>query len=109
MGMQSCFKVPFVDLQTQHQLLAQELNEAIQRVMTRSWFVLGQELEAFEAEFASYCGVKHCVGVGSGTEALHLALRACGIGSGHEVITVSHSFIATALAISWTGATPVFV
>jgi dTDP-4-amino-4,6-dideoxygalactose transaminase len=109
MAMQSCFKVPFVDLQTQHQLLAQELNEAIQRVMTRSWFVLGQELEAFEAEFASYCGVKHCVGVGSGTEALHLALRACGIGSGHEVITVSHSFIATALAISWTGATPVFV
>lgn len=101
--------VPFADLKAQQDLLAQELNEAIQRVMTRSWFILGEELEAFEAEFATYCGVKHCVGVGSGTEALHLALRACGVGPGDEVITVSHSFIATALAIIWTGATPVFV
>ena len=101
--------VPFVDLKSQHDMLAQELSEGIQRVMGRSWFVLGAELESFEAEFAAYCGVKHCVGVGSGTEALHLALRACGVGPGHEVITVSHSFIATALAITWTGATPVFV
>jgi dTDP-4-amino-4,6-dideoxygalactose transaminase len=107
--MQNKITVPFVDLKAQHDLMAQELTEAIQRVMTRSWFVLGAELEAFEAEFAVYCGVKHCVGVGSGTEALHLALRACGIGPGDEVITVSHSFIATALAIVWTGATPVFV
>jgi dTDP-4-amino-4,6-dideoxygalactose transaminase len=106
---QNKLTVPFVDLNAQHDLLAQELNEAIQRVMTRSWFVLGAELEAFEAEYAIYCGVKYCVGVGSGTEALHLALRACGIGPGDEVITVSHSFIATALAIVWTGATPVFV
>lgn len=101
--------VPFVDLKAQHHLLEQELNEAIQRVMTRSWFILGEEVEAFETEFATYCGVKHCVGVGSGTEALHLALLACGIGVGHEVITVSHSFIATALAVAWTGATSVFV
>jgi dTDP-4-amino-4,6-dideoxygalactose transaminase len=107
--MENKITVPFVDLKAQHDLLAQELNEAIQRVMTRSWFILGAELEAFEAEFAIYCGVKHCVGVGSGTEALHLALRACGVGPGHEVITVSHSFIAAALAIVWTGATPVFV
>jgi len=107
--MQNKITVPFVDLKSQHALLAQELNEAIQRVMARSWFILGAELEAFEAEFATYCGVKHCVGVGSGTEALHLALRACGVGPGHEVITVSHTFIATALAITWTGATPVFV
>lgn len=107
--MQNKMTVPFVDLKAQHDLLEQELNEAIQRVMTRSWFILGEELEAFEAEFATYCGVKHCVGVGSGTEALHLALLACGIGVGHEVITVSHSFIATALAVAWTGATPVFV
>jgi dTDP-4-amino-4,6-dideoxygalactose transaminase len=107
--MQNKITVPFVDLKAQHDLLEQELNEAIQRVMTRSWFILGAELEAFEAEFAIYCGVKHCVGVGSGTEALHLALRACGVGPGHEVITASHSFIATALAITWTGATPVFV
>jgi dTDP-4-amino-4,6-dideoxygalactose transaminase len=108
-SIQNKVTVPFVDLKAQHDLLAQELNEAIQRVMTRSWFILGAELEAFEAEFAIYCGVKHCVGVGSGTEALHLALRACGVGPGHEVITVSHSFIATGLAIVWTGATPVFV
>jgi dTDP-4-amino-4,6-dideoxygalactose transaminase len=107
--MQNKITVPFVDLKAQHDLLAHELNEAIQRVMTRSWFILGAELEAFEAEFAAYCGVKHCVGVGSGTEALHLALRACGVRPGDEVITVSHSFIATALAIVWTGATPVFV
>jgi dTDP-4-amino-4,6-dideoxygalactose transaminase len=107
--MKNKITVPFLDLSAQHDLLAQELNEAIQRVMTRSWFILGAELEAFEAEFALYCGVKHCVGVGSGTEALHLALRACGVGPGDEVITVSHSFIATVLAIAWTGATPVFV
>ena len=107
--MKNKIAVPFVDLKAQHDLLAEELNEAMQRVMSRSWFILGAELEAFEAEFAIYCGVKHCVGVGSGTEALHLALRACGVGPGHEVITVSHSFIATALAIVWTGATPVFV
>lgn len=108
-SMQNQMAVPFVDLKAQHDLLAHELNEAIQRVMVRSWFILGAELEAFEAEFAAYCGVKHCVGVGSGTEALHLALRACGVGPGDEVITVSHTFIATALAIVWTGATPVFV
>jgi dTDP-4-amino-4,6-dideoxygalactose transaminase len=107
--MQSEITVPFVDLKAQHDMLAQELNGAIQRVMARSWFILGAELEAFEAEFATYCGANHCVGVGSGTEALHLALRACGVGSGDEVITVSHSFIATALAIVWTGALPVFV
>jgi dTDP-4-amino-4,6-dideoxygalactose transaminase len=85
------------------------LNEAMQRVVTRSWFVLGSELDAFEAEFAAYCGVNHCVGVGSGSEALHLALRACGVGLGHEVITASHTFIATALAIVWSGAVPVFI
>ncbi len=107
--MQNKIAVPFVDLKAQHDLLAEELSEAMQRVMRRSWFILGAELEAFEAEFATYCEVTHCVGVGSGTEALHLALRACGVGPGHEVITVSHSFIATALAIIWTGATPVFV
>ena len=103
------FKVPFVDFKTQHEMLAEELSETMHRVITCSRFILGSELEAFEAEFATFCGVKHCVGVGSGTEALHLALRACGIGPGDEVITVSYSFIATALAIAWTGAVPVFV
>ena len=102
-------KVPFLDLKLQHSQLADELNEAIQRVMSRAWFILGEEVEAFEAEFAAYCGVKHCVGVGSGTDALSLALEACGIGPGDEVITVSHTFIGTAMAISRTKARPVFV
>jgi len=102
-------KVPFMDLKAQHSSIAHELNEAIQRVMERSWFILGQEVEAFEDEFAAYCGVKHCVGVGSGTDALNLALEACGIGLGDEVITVSHTFIGTAIAISRTRARPVFV
>jgi dTDP-4-amino-4,6-dideoxygalactose transaminase len=102
-------KVPFFDLQLQHSRLADELNEAIQRVMSRAWFVLGEEVETFEAEFAAYCGVKHCVGVGSGTDALNLALEACGIGLGDEVITVSHTFVGTAIAISRTKAEPVFV
>ena len=107
--MRDKIKVPFVDLKAQHEMLAKEMSEAMYRVIKRSWFILGPELEAFEEEFAAYCGVNHCVGVGSGTEALHLALRACGIGPGDEVITVSQSFIATALAITWTGAIPVFV
>jgi dTDP-4-amino-4,6-dideoxygalactose transaminase len=102
-------KIPLTNLAGLHAPIADELNEAVQRVLGRSWFILGEELEAFEEEFAAYCGVDHCVGVGSGTEALHLALRACGVGPGDEVITASHTFIATALAISWTGATPVLV
>jgi dTDP-4-amino-4,6-dideoxygalactose transaminase len=101
--------VPFVDLKAQHDSLSLELNVAVQRVMASSWFILGPEVDAFEAEFAGYCGTKYCVGLGSGTEALHLALRVCNVGPGDEVITVSHSFIATTLAIVWTGATPVFV
>ena len=101
--------VPFFDLDLQHSYLADELNEAIQRVMSRGWFILGEEVESFEAEFATYCGVKHCVGVGSGTDALSLAIEACGIGLGDEVITVSHTFIGTAVAISRTKAKPVFV
>ena len=102
-------KIPFLDLKAPYQELRAELDAAYWRVMESGWFILGEEVEAFEREFAAYCGVSHCVGVGSGTEALHLALRACRIGLGDEVITVSHTFIATALAISWTGATPVFV
>lgn len=101
--------VPFVDLKVQHGQVAKEINDAIQGVIGRSQFILGSELETFEREFASYCGAAHCVGVGNGTDALFLALKACGIGPGDEVITVSHSFVSTALTIAWTGATPVFV
>lgn len=102
-------EVPFVDLASQHAAIAQELDAAIARVVESSWFVLGAELEAFEAEFAAFCGVRHCIGVGSGFDALHLALRACGIGDGDEVVVPAHTFVATALAVSCTGALPVFV
>lgn len=101
--------VPFLELRSQYAALKPEVDAAIGRVLERAWFILGAELEAFEVEFAAACGARFCVGVGNGTEALHLALRALGIGVGDEVITVAHTFIATALAISWTGAQPVFV
>ncbi|MDA2928784.1 DegT/DnrJ/EryC1/StrS family aminotransferase [Acidobacteria bacterium AH-259-O06] len=86
-----------------------EVDAAIQRVLNKGWFVLGQEVEKFEAEFSAYIGTSHSIGVGSGTESLHLALAACGIGSGDEVITVSHTAVATMAAIELTGATPVLV
>ncbi len=102
-------KVPFFDLNAQHRLLGSELREAFERVIQRSCFILGPEVEQFEKAFASYLGVARCVAVNSGTAALHLALKALEIGPGHEVITVPHTFIATAEAISAVGARPVFV
>ena len=102
-------KVPFVDLNAQHRLLEPELREAFERVLQRSCFILGPEVEKFEAAFACYLGVSECVAVNSGTAALHLALRALEIGPGDEVITVPNTFIATAEAISAVGARPVFV
>lgn len=86
-----------------------EIEAAIARVLDRGWYILGPEVEAFEAEFAAFCGVAYGVGVGSGTDALHLALRALGIGPGDEVITVSHTAVATVVAIELTGARPVLV
>ncbi len=102
-------KVLFNDIKKLHDTIAPDLDEAVQRVMRSGWYILGRELELFEEEFAAYCGVKHCVGVASGTEALQLALLACGIGPGDEVITVAHTAMPTALAIATTGAVPVFV
>src|SRR5580693_6523288 len=101
--------VPLVDLHAQYLTIKSDVDEAIARTITRSAFIGGEELRTFEAEFANYCGTKGCVGVGNGTDALYLALRALEIGSGDEVITVAHTFIATAEAISLTGARPVFV
>jgi dTDP-4-amino-4,6-dideoxygalactose transaminase len=101
--------VPFFDLKRQYQALERELLSATERVYARGQFILGEEVSAFEKEFADYCGVRYGVGVGSGTDALTLALRAAGIGKGDEVVTVANSFIATALAISFAGAKPVFV
>lgn len=98
-------KVPFLDLKASHDELRAELDAAFQRVLDSGWFIMGPELDAFEAEFADYCGAKHCVGVGNGLEALHLLLRAYGIGPGDEVIVPSNTFIATWLAVSHCGAT----
>ena len=101
--------IPFVDLQAQHRPIRAAVDEAIARVLDSCRFVLGPEVEALEEEFATYCGVRHAVGLNSGTSALHLALQAAGVGPGDEVITVSMTFVATAAAILYVGATPVYV
>jgi len=100
-------KIPFLDLRSLHQSIREPLDQAYHRVVDSGWFIMGPELDAFETEFAQYCEVKHCVGVGNGLEALHLLLRAYGIGPGDEVIVPSHTFIATWLAVTECGATPV--
>jgi dTDP-4-amino-4,6-dideoxygalactose transaminase len=101
--------VPFLDLTRQYQRIKGEILSATKRVYEKGRFILGEEVSAFEKEFFHYCGVRFGVGVGSGTDALYLALKTAGIGEGDEVITVANSFVATALAISFTGATPLFV
>jgi dTDP-4-amino-4,6-dideoxygalactose transaminase len=102
-------RVPFGDLARQHAPIASELRAAFDRVLESNAFVLGEEVERFEAEFAAYCGVRHCVGVSSGTAALTLMLIAAGVGPGDDVIVPGHTFIASALAIVHSGATPVAV
>jgi dTDP-4-amino-4,6-dideoxygalactose transaminase len=99
-------KVPFLDLTAPYEELKAELDEAYFRFMRSAWYVLGNEVETFEREFAAYCGSKHCIGVGNGLEALHLILRAYGIGKGDEVIVPSNTYIATWLAVSYTDAVP---
>lgn len=101
--------IPLVDLKVQYQKLKDELWPAIEHTVSQGHFILGQEVDLFEKEFAAFCGSKHCVGVSSGTDALHLSLLALGVGPGDEVITAANTFIATAFAISYTGATPVLV
>ena len=100
-------KIPFLDLRAAYDELRVDLDEAFRRVMESGRYVLGQEVEAFEIEFATYCGVKHCVGVGNGLDALHLIIRAMEIGTGDEVIVPANTYIATWLAVSYAGATPV--
>lgn len=102
-------KVPFVDLPLQYSRLKAEIDPAVGAVMSKCNFVLGQEVFDFERDFASFVGTKHCVSVGSGTDALQLILRGLGIGPGDEVITVTNTFIATVEAITYVGATPVLV
>ena len=99
--------VPFLDLGAQHAQIAQQLDRACRSVLSNGKFVRGPELEAFESEFAAYCGAGYCVGVGNGLDALTLILRACDVGPGDEVIVPAHTFIATWLAVSQAGATPV--
>jgi dTDP-4-amino-4,6-dideoxygalactose transaminase len=101
--------VPYSDLKSQYAALRDDILAALDRVGSKAAFILGEEVQAFEREFAAYCGVKHCVAVNSGTSALHLALLAAGVQAGDEVITTPNTFIATAEAISYTGAEPVFV
>ena len=100
-------QIPFIDLKSPYIELKEELDAAYKRVMESGWYVLGKEVEAFESEFAVYCELKYCVGVGNGLEALHLILRAMDIGQGDEVIVPSNTYIATWLAVSYAGATPV--
>lgn len=101
--------IPAIDLNRQTRSTRVEVEDAIARVLAKGSFILGDEVSAFESEFAGYCGVAHAVGVASGTDALQLALIACGIGIGDEVIAPSHTAVATIAAIEMTGAKPVLV
>lgn len=107
--MKSTGRIPSSNPQFNYLAHQREIDEAVARVLQSGWYVLGHEVAAFEEEFAAYIGTRFALGVGSGTEALHLALRACGVGHGDEVITVSHTAVATVAAIELCGATPVLV
>ncbi len=102
-------KIPFVSFLPMERELDKEIRDAFERVYKRSWYIEGKEDEAFEKAFAEYCGTKYCIGVGNGLDALMLALKALGIGEGDEVIVPSNTYIATALAVTYVGARPVFV
>jgi len=101
--------VPFLDLQAGYRELKAEIDAAVARVTASGWYIGGPEVAQFEADFAAYCGATHCVGVGNGLDALHLALKAMGVGPGDEVIVGSNNYIATWLAVSMAGATPVAI
>ena len=102
-------KIPFVSFLPMERELDTELRAAFDRVFTRSWYIEGEEDAAFEKAYADYCGAQYCVGVGNGLDALMLSLKALNIGEGDEVIVPSNTYIATALAVTYVGATPVFV
>lgn len=102
-------KVPFSTFERMHSDMKADIMNAFQRVFESGWFIQGKECEQFEQEFADFCGTDFCVGTGNGLESLSLTLRAMGIGEGDEVIVPSHTFIATALAVKYAGAVPVFV
>lgn len=101
--------IPFVSFKPMERELDADLRAAFERVYQRSWYIEGEEDAAFEKAFADYCGVEHCIGCGNGLDALMLALKALGVGAGDEVLVPSNTYIATALAVTYTEATPVFV
>jgi len=101
--------IPIFDLKSQYQSIKPEIDAAVAQVLERGWFILGEEVATFEAEFAAYCEARFCVGVGSGTEAIHLALRAVGVQPGDEVITVANAGVPGVAAIELAGGRPVFV
>ena len=100
-------KIPFLDLGAAYKELQPHIDEAIHRVLNSGWYILGSEVDAFEAEWAEYCGASYAVGLANGLDALILALRALEIGEGHEVIVPSNTYIATWLAVSAVGAKPI--
>ncbi|HPF39492.1 MAG TPA: DegT/DnrJ/EryC1/StrS family aminotransferase [Phycisphaerae bacterium] len=102
-------KIPFLDLSREHETIREALQGAVDRVIRSGFYILGPELEALEREFAACCDVEHAVGVGSGTDAIHLALRAAGVGAGDAVVTVAHTAAPTLCAIQQANATPVLV
>lgn len=102
-------KIPFLDMSIIHRDIKNEIMSSLERVYDSNSFILGKELDSFEKEFAKYCGVKHCIGVGNGLDALVLILKSYDIGEGDEIIVPSNTYIATALAVSIVGATPIFV
>lgn len=99
--------IPFLDLKAPHVELRKDIAAAIDRVVSSGWYIMGPEVDGFESEYAAYCGAAHCVGLANGLDALHLALRAMDVGPGDEVIVPSNTYIATWLAVSQCGATPV--
>lgn len=102
-------KVPFVNLEPMHKEIEVDILNKFKDVYGKNLFIQGEEVKAFEKEFAEYCNVKYCIGCGNGLDALYLILRGYGIGTGDEVIVPSNTYIATALAVSYAGATPIFV
>lgn len=102
-------RIPFASFEEMHKEIQTQVTEKFAEVYGKNWFIQGSEVEAFEKEFAQYCGAKYCIGCGNGLDALFLILKAYGICEGDEVIVPSNTFIATALAVSYTGAVPVFV
>jgi dTDP-4-amino-4,6-dideoxygalactose transaminase len=102
-------KIPFLNFEPMHSEIREEMVETFQHVYDSNWYVLGENVSQFEAEYASFNVAQYCVGVSNGLDALHLALKACGIGEGDEVIVPSNTYIATVLAVSYVGAVPIFV